>query len=102
MTYIRSHFGMVVANNFLFAIGGRNEKNSLNSVEYYDLSSNIWMNAKAMNKYRVGVAVAVLDNFIYAMGGSENISDFEDAIGCTCTVERFDLINNTWTMVIPK
>lgn len=47
-----------------------------------------------MTTRRLGVAVAVLGGFLYAIGGSDGQTPLN-------TVERFDPRSNKWTIVAP-
>ena len=59
----------------------------------YDPHTNIWScDVAPTNTCRTSVGVAVLDGFLYAVGG-------QDGVTCLNLVERYDPITNRWTKV---
>ena len=55
----------------LFAIGGWCSGDAIHTVECYDPHKNEWRMVASMSKRRCGVGVAVMDNFLYAVGGHD-------------------------------
>ena len=55
----------------------------------YDASSDTWKQVACMNKKRCGVGIAVLDNFIYAVGGHDGASYLN-------SIERYDHMTDYW------
>lgn len=60
----------------------------------YDPKENKWTKVAPMTTRRLGVAVAVLGGYLYAIGGSDGQSPLN-------TVERYDPRHNKWTLVSP-
>ena len=63
----------------------------LNTAEYYDPKVGKWTEIARMNQCRFGVGCAVLNDMVYAVGGSDGTN--------LKTVERYDPDTNTWKMV---
>ncbi|XP_066282324.1 uncharacterized protein [Branchiostoma lanceolatum] len=73
----KSHHKLAVQGNKVYAIGGLNDSRdprglvpALPSVEVYDRSQNEWTEGVPLPQPRYKHAVAVVDNIIYVMGGS--------------------------------
>ncbi len=66
----------------------------LNYVERYDPQSNVWQRVASMGTKRLGVSVAVLGGYLYAIGGSDGLLPLN-------TVERYDPKTNRWTPAQP-
>jgi kelch-like protein 20 len=64
----------------------------LNHVERYDPKENKWTKVASMMTRRLGVAVAVLNGYLYAIGGSDGQCPLN-------TVERYDPRKNCWTVM---
>lgn len=60
----------------------------------YDPKENKWSKVSPMTTRRLGVAVAVLGGYLYAIGGSDGQSPLT-------TVERYDPRQNKWSQVSP-
>uniref|UniRef100_A0A674N1Z7 Kelch-like protein 20 n=1 Tax=Takifugu rubripes TaxID=31033 RepID=A0A674N1Z7_TAKRU len=60
----------------------------------YDPKENKWTRVASMSTRRLGVAVAVLGGFLYAVGGSDGTSPLN-------TVERYNPQENRWHTVSP-
>lgn len=60
----------------------------------YDPKENKWSKVASMNTRRLGVAVAVLGGYLYAVGGSDGQMPLN-------TVERYDPRQNKWSLVAP-
>ena len=60
----------------------------------YDPKENKWAKVASMMTLRLGVAVAVLNGYLYAIGGSDGQSPLN-------TVERYDPRKNAWTAMSP-
>lgn len=67
----RYQAGVAAYNNMVYAIGGCDAWNCLNSVEVYDPSKNSWAIAKPIITARRGCGVAVFNNKLYVVGGSD-------------------------------
>lgn len=92
----RHHFSLIAAQGRIYAIGGRNGVQYLDSVESYDPVTGIWTQEKSMHVPREVAGTVLYKNEIYAIGGST-----VNAVG-TATVERFDIAKGEWTLVIQK
>src|ERR1700730_6543222 len=85
-----------VVNGILYAIGGLGgfgppPPATLNTVEAYDPTTNTWTAKASMPTARLGLAVCVVHNILYAVGG-------EDANRVILnTVDAYDPTTNTWT-----
>ena len=67
---------VVFVGGNLYAIGGRdNTGRILNTGECYDPGTNTWTAIAPMQHARVGFGLVVIDNKIYALGGSNDMSD---------------------------
>ncbi|KAJ8789201.1 hypothetical protein J1605_004942 [Eschrichtius robustus] len=60
----------------------------------YDPKENKWTRVASMSTRRLGVAVAVLGGFLYAVGGSDGTSPLN-------TVERYNPQENRWHTIAP-
>lgn len=67
----RYQAGVTSYNNLLYAIGGCDSWNCLNSVEVYDPKENSWDFTKSIITARRGCGVAVFQGKLYAIGGSD-------------------------------
>ena len=94
----RSGLGGAFLQGKFYIVGGRNNCPSGNqdssSVECYDPSSKEWNVCTPMNLARNRVGVAVLDGFIYALGGSVDTTYHT-------TVERYDPEVGEWAFIAP-
>ena len=74
---VRIHaISVVFVGGNLYAIGGRdNTGRILNTGECYDPGTNTWTAIAPMQHARVGFGLVVIDNKIYALGGSNDMSD---------------------------
>lgn len=68
----RSGVGDGVLNELLYAVGGRNGNQHLNTVERYDPITIQWDQVPDMTMARSGVGVAELEGRLYAVGGQDN------------------------------
>jgi PKD repeat protein len=97
MLTARQAFAAGVVNNKIYAIGGCNVSGCstpfLSTVEEYDPATNTWATKASMPTGRIYLAVGVVNNKIYAIGGCADSS-------CSTyfsTVEEYDPATNTWT-----
>lgn len=79
----------------------------------YDPHSNRWTKMAPMTTRRLGVAVAVVGGYLYAVGGSDGSAPLNTGTVCPhfgflsarcimrCSVERYDPRMNKWTAVAP-
>uniref|UniRef100_A0A672UAY8 Kelch-like protein 20 n=1 Tax=Strigops habroptila TaxID=2489341 RepID=A0A672UAY8_STRHB len=123
MSKRRCGVGVSVLDDLLYAVGGHDGSSYLNSVERdfclkrirflplcedvdtslsfvvyssarYDPKENKWTRVASMSTRRLGVAVAVLGGFLYAVGGSDGTSPLN-------TVERYNPQENRWHTIAP-
>uniref|UniRef100_A0A914WJH7 BTB domain-containing protein n=1 Tax=Plectus sambesii TaxID=2011161 RepID=A0A914WJH7_9BILA len=92
MNVRRRHVGVVSAQGKLYAIGGHDGTNHLESAECFDPATNMWHSVQSMETRRRGIAVGSLEGAIYAVGGLDDTACFQ-------TVERYDVEANKWSAV---
>ncbi len=93
MPTARYSLAVCVVNNKIYAIGGYKynyySSGFLNTVEEYDPATDTWQQKTNMPTARFGLAVGVVNNKIYAIGG------YNDN-GFLNTVEEYDPATDTW------
>ena len=93
MKHKREEHGLTFGpDNKLYAIGGFNGKQSLNTAERYDIKTNTWEEIASLNSSRRSLSTVALDDGIYAIGGY----DGEKYLN---TVEKYNIQKNEWTFV---
>ncbi|XP_046985348.1 kelch-like ECH-associated protein 1B [Schistocerca americana] len=98
LTVPRSGLGGAFLKGMFYAVGGRH--NSPDSrydsdwVDRYNPAKDVWRPCSPMSVPRNRVGVAVMDGYLYAVGGSAG-SEYHNS------VERFDPDEDTWTNVKP-
>merc|ERR1712126_598080 len=106
MNIDRQEFGMGALNGKIYAVGGIKKvsgarfpkdfaKAILSSVESYDPEQDVWTAVADLSSPRSGSSVAVLNGFLYCVGGTTDTL----RKGILKTVERYDPSTNTWTRV---
>ena len=73
-------------------IGGYDRGECLITVESFDLASNIWSSLKPMLVARGRFAIAEMNGYLYACGGSNGQMDL-------CSAEWYDPHTDTWTLL---
>ena len=69
----RDGHGLVSAQGKLFAVGGLDHQDHhLSSVECFDPSTRVWSNIAALSTPRRYLAVAVMGDKLYAIGGQDS------------------------------
>lgn len=86
----RCSVGAVDLNGKLFAIGGYDRGDCLNTVEQYDPQENEWMPVTSMSSPRGRLESEVISGKIYAIGGSNGHTELS-------TVEIYDEATSTWS-----
>lgn len=81
----RRHVAVASLNGYVYAIGGHDGLQHLNSVECFDPVSNQWCEVAAMKTYRRGMSAGVLEGVIYVAGGLDESTCFD-------AVERYSMI----------
>ena len=71
----------VSLGNYIYAIGGNDQSLKSTTVERYDPTSDQWVEMAPLLGVRSGCGAAVLDGYIYVVGGY-------DGGKCLNTVER--------------
>ncbi|XP_024893513.1 kelch-like protein 5 [Temnothorax curvispinosus] len=90
-------FGAVVIDKKLIVAGGRvrpRGRKVLNTVECFDFFTLTWSTLPPMNVHRLGLGMAVLGGFLYAVGGYDG-DCFLNA------VERWDPGTVQWSSICP-
>jgi N-acetylneuraminic acid mutarotase len=94
--------GMV--NGKIYAIGGYTGSYStqiiVSTVEEFDPAADTWTTKTSMPTARSGLASAVVNNIIYAIGGSSP-THAGTCNGSCSTVESYDPVSDTWTVMAP-
>ena len=70
---------VAVLHGYLYAIGGSDGQNPLNSVERYDPQKNTWTVMAPMSTRRKHLGCAVYNNMIYAVGGRDDCTELSSA-----------------------
>nr|CAI5830283.1 unnamed protein product [Callosobruchus analis] len=63
----RCSAGVVVLDDKLYAVGGRDGASCLRTVERYDPHANRWVQAPPLTRRRGGVGVAVAHGYLYTI-----------------------------------
>ena len=95
----RSNAGVCALNGKVYIIGGWTDGHNgiplcSERCDVYDPVTDQWTQIADLNIGRYQVSVAALGNYIYAVGGV-------DQMGCLNSVERYDLEKDEWTLVEP-
>ncbi|NP_001301080.1 alpha-scruin [Limulus polyphemus] len=81
MRCARSHHSLLVFNDVLYAIGGRDDIGRLvSSVESYDHESNEWTMEKSMPSPRMGMAAVAHGGYIWLLGGLTSMTTEEPPV----------------------
>lgn len=83
---------MIVADHFIYALGGKLGKMCLDAVDVYDPMNNYWGSSEPMTIRRACTSAVLYKDCIFAIGG-ETDGDIDSA-----TVERYD--GHQWKMVV--
>ncbi|KAL4098062.1 hypothetical protein QTP88_022733 [Uroleucon formosanum] len=90
----RTHFQIGVLNNRVYAVGGFDGSDNVNSAEVFDVEIEEWEMISSMSHKRSNVGVGVLNNLLYAVGGS--VRSTKERLN---SVEHYDPSLDTWTQV---
>ncbi|XP_028403321.1 kelch-like protein 8 [Dendronephthya gigantea] len=88
----RRHVAAGVIDGVIYAVGGHNGSEHLNTVESFHPASGSWQLCKPMGICRRGMSVGILNDMLYAIGGLDENT-------CFNRVERYDPKNDEWTEV---
>nr|CAG4649282.1 EOG090X04Z9 [Scapholeberis mucronata]SVE93581.1 EOG090X04Z9 [Scapholeberis mucronata] len=91
MSTRRKHLGCAVYNNWIYAVGGRDDATELSSAERYNPHTNSWSPIVAMSSRRSGVGLAVVNGQLYAVGGFDGSTYLK-------TIEVYDPEQNQWRL----
>jgi N-acetylneuraminic acid mutarotase len=95
MAQKRCGVGLSGLHDSVYAVGGHDGQNYLNTVERYDIKRGKWFNDVANMRYeRSSIGVVTLDGYIYAIGGQLGNVALDK-------VERYDPIRNIWEECAP-
>ncbi|XP_072170995.1 kelch-like protein 8 [Diadema setosum] len=95
MSTKRRHVGVTATSEgHIFAVGGFDGREHLNSVEKFEPHANKWVHLPSMKRPRRGLGVTQLGSPIYAIGGLDDNVCFND-------VERYDHSTTTWSSAAP-
>ncbi|UYV67272.1 IVNS1ABP [Cordylochernes scorpioides] len=86
----RNQCGVAAMNGALYAVGGCEAWNCLNSVEKYSLSTGTWSYLAPMATPRRGCGVVPYHGKLYVIGG-------HDGVYSLCTTEIYDPETDTWS-----
>ena len=81
---------MLLTGGFLYAIGGRDSTGILVTGEKYDPNTDSWSAIAPMSHARVGFGLVTVGEKIYAIGGSNDMSD------PLTSMEEYNIYTNTW------
>lgn len=99
--YLNMGACVIVVNNFLIFCGGEGEDqhefNSSTRCYIFDPRSYKWSEIGSMNNGRAWFTLTLLNNEIYAVGGTEHI--VKDVYTNTDVIEKYSFETNTWTDV---
>ena len=84
---------MAVLNGKIYAVGGKEGRQILSSVESYDPERNVWNAVADLSVPRFRAGVGVLDGILYCVGG-------QTSNGSTNTVDKYCEETNTWSQVV--
>ncbi|XP_039270355.2 uncharacterized protein LOC120345045 [Styela clava] len=94
LSQARCAAGVTALNGKIYAMGGYNQSECLDSVECYDPNHNKWTMVARMQERRARFTAAVLNGQIYAVGGSTGSKD-------QLSVERYDPESDKWSQAPP-
>ena len=82
----------------IYAIGGYSGKTILGTAEKYDMMTDAWTEIAPMKTPRRNVGVAVIDNLLYAVGGSNRDDGTRSNLN---TMERYNPEKDEWEDMPP-
>ncbi|XP_076368150.1 alpha-scruin-like [Tachypleus tridentatus] len=102
MRCARSHHTMVVFNDSIYVIGGRDSSGRLvSSVEIYSPETDEWEMEKPMPKPRMGMASVPHAGYIWVLGGFTSIKSGEKKSSMLDDVLCYDPISKQWVKGSP-
>jgi hypothetical protein len=101
----RFQFVVGCVGNFLYAIGGNDGHQDLQTAERYSPHTNRWEAIAPMITKRSDCGIAVVGDSIYLLGGKKSIisSHFagHDGHQALTSMERYDTRSNRWSVCSP-
>lgn len=88
----RCYVSVTELNGMIYAIGGYDGHNRLNTVERYNPRTNQWSVIPPMNMQRSDASACTLQERIYATGGFNGQE-------CLDSAEYYDPVTNVWTRI---
>jgi N-acetylneuraminic acid mutarotase len=82
----------------IYAIGGYSGKSILGSAEKYDMETDTWTEIAPMKTPRRNVGVAVINNLLYAVGGSNRDDGTRSNLN---SMERYNPDRDEWEEMPP-
>ncbi|XP_049893921.1 kelch-like protein 10 [Epinephelus moara] len=79
-------------STILLVTGGKDGSSAATGLEAYDARANCWVTVSAREICRAHHGAAVLNSFVYLIGGCNTATDMN-------TVQKFDLVTCTWQQV---
>lgn len=73
----RCYVNTTILNDLIYAMGGHNGAQRLNTVEKYDYRTNQWTQSAPMNLARSDASAATYNNRIYIAGGLNEVELLE-------------------------
>jgi kelch-like protein 1/4/5 len=95
---MRSTCAVIVLDEKLYVIGGRESSICHRSVECYDPLVNRWTTKAPMNKRRGGAAAVSYNGSIYVFGGHD-LPVSNPACQRTPSIEKYSPATDTWTLI---
>ena len=92
MKFPRSHFGVAVLNNKIYAIGGYCGISDVEHCETFDPLTNKWKDVADLNKPRMDHGVSVHSEKLFAVGGYSNG-------GILDCIEKYNKGLNMWLII---
>ena len=97
LNFPRFGHALVVCKGSLYALGGHDETNALQSVEKLDKFTSTWEITKPMNVSRVGFAATECQGCIYVSGGYDGSKN----MNVLNTMEKYHPDEQKWTYIKP-
>ncbi|KAK8760296.1 hypothetical protein V5799_028437 [Amblyomma americanum] len=97
-----AYHGVALVGKFLYVVGGMRGSSYLRSCDRFDTERCAWDPCSAMHMARGYVAVAALDNYVYAVGGRDGklyASGGFDGHLILSSVEEYTPSSNSWCLV---
>ncbi len=97
MPTARVNLAVAVLNGEVYAIGGSDGTDPLNTVEAYDPATDMWTTKAPLPVALWAPAAAVVNGKLYVIGGSDNTSTF----ATVDTVYEYDPVGDAWITKAP-